>query len=162
MPLDRVADPGGEIVAGRDLRDPDERDGLDAAAAVGGSVSSAASASADIDGLRRPDRRSRRPALRLASARSRSSGVSRSSGERPAEDRRGGRRLARAAGSWAIALSPPKQTSIASGGASSRAFVPRPWRSGTIADERPVAARRARPRRVDRVRRRRRAGRSAG
>ena len=52
--------------------------------------------------------------------------------ERPAEDDEPGVD-GRAAASWAIALSPPKHRSIASGGAISRAFVPRPWRSGTSA-----------------------------
>ena len=65
------------------------------------------------------------------STRSRSSGVSTSSESGPSVSSTSRAPLARAFG-WAARLSPPKENAIASGGASRSAFVPRPWRSGTM------------------------------
>ena len=134
------------VSAARDAREPGSRVPRGAPAGT----------SADIDRL--ADRR------RSGDCPRRGAGRPGCRGRGPAgrRGRRAPRRRSRAAASWAIALSPPKQSSIASGGAISRAFVPRPWRSGTIATS-------GRARLVERWPRRRRsrprsppAGRSAG
>ena len=91
---------------------------------------------------------------RSASASSRSSGVSRSSAERPVELDEPSHRPPRAAAAWAGRLSPPKRESMTSGGASSSAFVPRPCRSATMRDERRRGVGRA-PRGAPSMRRRR-------
>ena len=117
--LERVADHAAEVVAGADLGDPVEREDLDPAGLSRHRVAIAAAARLGEDevlGRVEVERERRR---------------------RPRRARAPARRRGHA---WPARLSPPNARSMTSGGPSSRAFVPRPWRSGTRTTHRRAGA----------------------
>ena len=103
----RLGDEGGQVVARHDLAETVDRD--------------------------RFDPLSHRPIPGVAPGRAAGPRACRCRRSVARRARRGEHRRPTAAAVWARRLSPPKQTSMTSGGLSRSALVPRPWRSGTMA-----------------------------